>query len=308
MESLLDYGVFFLTMTGIYAILALGLNLQWGFTGQFNIGVAGFFAVGAYTSAIFTTPETASHLGGFDLPFPVGIAAAMLASGLIAVLVGWGTMRLRTDYLAIATIGIAEIIRHVLKNEDWLTNGVRGIPGISRPVESEAGLLAVVLAFVALVYLLIERARKSPWGRVLRAIRENENAVMASGKDVSYFRLQAFVVGSAIMGLGGALFAHFNGFVSPEAFGPLYGTFLIWVALIAGGSGNNKGALFGTLVIWILWSGSEILTSRLPVEYVTQAGALRVLLIGIVLQVILLYRPEGLLPEERPKLGKPGED
>ncbi len=307
MEGLIGYGVFFLTMAGIYAVLTLGLNLQWGFTGQFNIGVAGFFAVGAYTSAIVTAPDSAAHLGGFGLPFPIGVAAAAVMSGLAAVAVGWGTMRLRTDYLAIATIGIAEIIRHVLKNEDWLTNGVRGIPGIPRPVETELGLLGVVIGFVILVYLLIERARKSPWGRVLRAIRENENAVMASGKDVADFRLQAFVVGSAIMGLGGALYAHFTAFISPEAFDPLYGTFLIWVMLIAGGSGNNKGALLGTLVIWIVWSGSEILTSRLPVEYVTQAGALRVLLIGVILQVILLYRPEGLLPEERPRLGRPGD-
>ncbi|CCQ73837.1 branched-chain amino acid ABC transporter permease [Magnetospira sp. QH-2] len=304
MEGLLGYFIFFLTMAGIYAVLTLALNMQWGFTGQFNIGIAGFFAIGAYTGAIFTTLASNSHLGGFDMPFLVGVGAALLVSGIVAFLIGLITARLRTDYLAIATIGIAEIIRHVLKNEDWLTNGVRGIPAIPRPVEGEMALLGVVIAFVVLVYVLIERARRSPWGRVLRAIRENENATLASGKDVTRFRLEAFVVGSAIMGVGGALYAHFLGFISPEAFDPLYGTFLVWVMLIAGGSGNNKGAVLGAVVIWGLWSASEILTSRLPVEYVTQAGALRVLLIGVVLQIILLFRPEGLIPEEKPKLGR----
>ncbi|GAB6053575.1 branched-chain amino acid ABC transporter permease [Magnetospira thiophila] len=304
MEGLFSYFVFFLSMAGIYAILALALNLQWGFTGQFNIGIAGFFAVGAYTGAIVTTLPTESHLGGFDLPFLVGVVAAMGVSGIVALLIGLVTARLRTDYLAIATIGIAEIIRHGLKNEDWLSNGVRGIPGIPRPVEGEWAFLALVLVFVVVVYGLIERARRSPWGRVLRAIRENENATLAAGKDVARFRLETFVVGSAIMGVGGALYAHFFGFISPEAFDPLYGTFLVWVMLIAGGSGNNRGAVLGAVVIWGLWSASEILTSQLPVEYVTQAGALRVLLIGVVLQVILLFRPEGLLPEEKPKLGR----
>lgn len=302
--GLASYLVFFLTLAGIYGILTLGLNMQWGFSGQFNIGVAGFFAVGAYTSALLTSAAAPAHVGGFGLPFLLGVVGAVLISAAVAVLIGLVTMRLRTDYLAIATIGIAEIIRLVLKNEDWLTNGVRGIAGIPRPLAalgltSAISVLVVVAAFVVLTYFLVERARVSPWGRVLRAIRENEAAAAASGKDVARFRLEAFVVGSAIMGLGGALYAHFIGFISPEAFRPLYGTFLIWVMLIAGGSGNNKGALLGTLIIWALWSGTEVLTSVLPPDLVTQAAAVRVLLIGLLLQVILVVRPEGLLPEAR---------
>ena len=208
--GLASYLVFFLTLTGIYGILTLGLNMQWGFSGQFNIGVAGFFAVGAYSSALLTSASAPAHVGGFGMPFLVGVVGAVLVSGALAVLIGLVTMRLRTDYLAIATIGIAEIIRLVLKNEEWLTNGVRGIAGIPRPL-AELGLtsaisvLVVVAAFVVLTYFLVERARVSPWGRVLRAIRENESAAAASGKDVARFRLEAFVVGSAVMGLGGAL-------------------------------------------------------------------------------------------------------
>jgi branched-chain amino acid transport system permease protein len=302
LDGLLTYGIFFLTQAGIYAVLTLGLNVQYGLTGQINIGIAGFFAVGAYTSAILTTNPTDAHLGGFGLPFLVGVAGAMVASALVAAAIGKVTMRLRSDYLAIATIGIAEIIRLALKNEDWLTNGVRGIPGIPRAFVETLGTnplisLGVVLAFVLLAYWLVERARVAPWGRVLRAIRENEDGVKAAGKDVARFRLQAFVFGSSLMGMAGALYAHFIGFISPEAFMPLYGTFLIWVMLIAGGAGNNRGALLGALAIWVLWSATQFLTDALGPEYATQAGALRVLLIGVLLQVILISRPQGILPE-----------
>ncbi len=298
-----DYGLFFLSFVGIYALLSLGLNLQWGLTGQFNIGIAGFFAVGAYTSAILTTAPSPHYLGGFGMPLVVGFIIAMVLAGLVAVLVGLLTVRLRTDYLAIATIGIAEIIRLVLKNEEWLTNGVRGIPGIPRPFAETLGLsdavfLLVVVVLILIVYLALEAARRSPWGRVLRAIRENEDGVRAAGKHIERFRLEAFVVGSMIMGLGGALFAHFVGFISPEAFTPEFATFLVWVMLIAGGSGNNKGAVLGALIIWLVWTGTEFLTSMAPPEYVTQASALRLLMIGILVQVILLVRPDGLLPEE----------
>ncbi len=300
------YMVSFFTFAAIYAVLALGLNLQWGLTGQFNIGIAGFFAVGAYTSAILTTPASDNYLGGFDLPFLAGLAGAMLVAALVGLFVGWLTARLRTDYLAIATIGIAEIIRLVIKNEDWLSNGVRGIAGIDRPfpelgLDTSVGFLLVVLVSLGLVYFLAERARQSPWGRVLRAIRENEIAAAAAGKDVGRFRLQAFVAGSGVMGLGGGLYAHYFGFLSPEAFLPVYGTFLVWVMLIAGGSGNNKGALLGAVIIWALWSGTQFVTNLVPADFTTRAAAGRVLLIGILLQIILITRSEGLLPEERPK-------
>lgn len=307
LASLFAYLVSFLTFAGIYAVLAMGLNTQWGFTGQFNIGIAGFFAVGAYTSAILTTPESPAYLGGLGMPFVVGLVGATLTSALVGLVIGRITAKLRTDYLAIATIGIAEMIRLFIKNEDWLTNGVRGIAGIERPfagtpLDTPFGYLLVVVAFVVLVYFLLERAYASPWGRVLRAIRENEPATAAAGKSIARFRLQAFVLGAAIMGLGGGLYAHFFGFLSPEAFMPLYGTFLVWVMLIAGGSGNNRGAILGAVVVWGVWTLTELTTDLLPTEYATQAAALRVLLIGVLLQVILVTRPQGILPEKPPKL------
>lgn len=304
LSGLAGYGVFLLTLAGIYAVLSLGLNVQWGMTGLFNIGVAGFYAVGAYTAAIVTTPVSSEHLGGLGLPFGVGLLAAMVMSGLIAALVGLITINLRSDYLSIASIGIAEIVRLIFKNEDWIGNGVNGIAGIKRPFSDEPLVyLAVVLAVLLLCYLAVERARKSPWGRVLRAIRENELGAQAAGKNVFRFRLEAFVLGAVLMGLGGALYAHFVGFVSPESFEPIFGTFLVWVMLIAGGSGNNKGAILGAFAIWALWSGTELLTNFLPADMTTQAGAVRLLLIGVLLQVVLLRRPEGILPEERPHVG-----
>lgn len=303
--GLTGFLVFFLCTVSVYAILALGLNVQWGLTGQINIGVAGFFAIGAYTSAILTSAPNPGHLGGFALPFLVGAAAAVVLSAIVAVLIGAITVNLRTDYLAIATIGIAEIIRFTFKNEQWLTHGVRGISDIPRPfVEGEWStelFLVLALASVAAVYFLVERARVSPWGRVLRAIRDNETATAASGKDVKRFRLEAFVLGSAIMGFAGSLYAHFIGFVSPDAFEPVFATFIVWAMLIAGGSGNNRGAILGAIIVWFVWTGTQTITGLLPPEYSTQAGAARVLLVGVLLQVVLLTRPQGILPEPRPK-------
>jgi len=312
--GLASYAIFFLTLAGIYAVMALGLNIQWGYTGIFNLGVGAFFSVGAYASAILTTAPSPAYVGGFAMPMLAGALGAMLFAGLLAFLIGLITLNLRTDYLAIATIGIAEIVRLVLKNEAWLTNGVRGIAGIPRPLAdivpgaSELLYLILVIVVVILAYVAIERAYFAPWGRVLRAIRENEPATLAAGKNVLSFRLQAFVLGAMVMGLAGALYAHFVSFVSPEAFLPEFSTFLVWVMLIAGGSGNNRGAILGAFAIWVVWSGTEFLTGQLlPDDWVTRAGALRVLLIGVLLQVILLTRPQGILPERPPRPAPAGE-
>jgi branched-chain amino acid transport system permease protein len=314
LAGIVNYLVFFLTVTGIYAILALGLNIQWGFTGQINIGVAAFFAVGAYSSAILTTASSPDHLGGFGQPFIVGVLGAVAVAAILGLFIGMITENLRGDYLAIASIGIAEIVRLILKNEAWLTNGVRGIPAIPDPVSGlveGAGpvlFLGLVLLAVLLVYLVVQRLFRSPWVRVLRAIRANEEAVLASGKNVTRFRLEAFVLGCAIMGLGGALYAHFTSFITPSAFEPMYGTFLVWVMLIAGGSGNNRGALLGTLIIWMVWSGTEIFTSQFPDEWITRISAVRIFLIGLILEIILILRPQGLLPERPPKTPATRED
>lgn len=306
--GLLLYAVSLLTMAGIYGVLAIGLNIQWGYTGLFNAGIAGFFAIGAYVSAILTAASSDNFIGGFGWPFPVGLVAAMVVAGAIGYLVGQLCIRLRSDYLAIATIGVAEIFRLILKNEIWATNGPRGISNIPRPFESlsqpwsQIAFLLVVGLVVLIAYVLAERAGKSPWGRVMRSIRDNEAAAAAIGKNVTGFRLQGFVIGAALMGLGGALASHFFKFIGPEATEPLMTTFLVWVMLIIGGSGNNRGALLGALAVWTLWSATELLTSQLPPEWAVRATFLRIFLIGLGLQIVLQRYSKGLLPETLPKV------
>ena len=165
----------------------------------------------------------------------------------------------------------------------------------------ELGFMLLIAAIVALLYLAIERAWHSPWGRAMRAIRDNEDAAEAVGKDVVAFRPQAFVLGAAVMGLGGALMACYLKFIGPDATEPILTTFLVWVMLIVGGSGNNRGAILGAGLIWIIWSGTELLTQRLPPDWKTRSSYIRALLIGLLLQIVLQRFPRGLLPEKPPK-------
>ncbi|MFO1121636.1 MAG: branched-chain amino acid ABC transporter permease [Hyphomicrobiales bacterium] len=309
MTGLFFYLVSMLIAGGIYALLCLALNIQWGMGGLFNAGIAGFFAVGAYTSAIVTTAASEKHLGGFDLPIPFGLAAAAILAGITGWAVAKICVRLKSDYLAMASIGIAEILRLVIVNEEWLTNGSLGISGIPRPfggmVQGPKGdlvFLGVVWAIVLLVYVMCQRLHDSPWGRTLRAIRDNEASARAAGKDVDWFRVQTFVIGCAIMGVAGGLSAHYFKFLSPSATEPLLVTFLVWVMLMAGGSGNNRGAVVGALAIWGLWSMTEIFTMRLPPEWITRSSYIRMLLVGLLLQVVLQKFRSGLIPEKSPPI------
>lgn len=305
MEAALLYLATMLTLAGIYACLTLGLNLQWGLTGLMNFGALGFLAVGAYTAALLTAPESAQHLGGFGWPWWAAWPVAALAGALLALPVGAVSLRLRADYLAIATIGIAEIMRLVVRNEDWLTGGPLGVPGIPRPLEGlgeplgQFAYLGLVMFCVAGLYAMAEATARSPFGRTLRAIREDEEAAKAVGKNPGAFRLAAFVLGAACMGLAGAMMAGFFKFMGPDALDPIAATFLVWVMLIAGGSGNNRGAILGAVAVWAIWAASDFLAAQLPGEAATRAAYVRLFLIGLALQVILLYRPQGLLGERR---------
>ncbi|NLG69997.1 MAG: branched-chain amino acid ABC transporter permease [Firmicutes bacterium] len=331
--------VSFAVMASIFAMLSLGLNVQWGYTGLFNIGIAGFFAVGAFTSALFTTAMPTGPLAaysqqafGLEAPFVVGVGAAAILSGRLAAAIGLLTLRLQQDYLAIATIGIAELVRLVFQNERWLANGPQPLRGIPRPLECLVqdppcrwlpGPLQSVVApleprdypyvylmlavlGVTLVYVLIERAIRSPWGRVLRAIREEETSAAMNGKDVLAFKLQALVVGAVIMGAAGAFYAHYLVSIDYGHFTPLYGTFLIWVMLMLGGSGNNRGAVLGAFVVWGIWTGTTFVTDWLnPLlaavspDLPARSPYLRYMLVAVMLELIILFRPQGLLGEER---------
>ncbi|PHQ80487.1 MAG: branched-chain amino acid ABC transporter permease [Thalassobium sp.] len=395
----------------ISAIMALGVNLQWGFAGLFNIGVMGFVALGGLAAVIVSMPPTGEawaagglrvvlglalgggtiaaailtwtrvpgrarnwatlavlvagfflfryvfdgavdaieavdpastgYLGGLNLPviiaWPVG---GVLAAGA-AWIIGKTALGLRSDYLAIATLGIAEIIIAVMKNEDWLARGVKNVIGIPRPVPYEVDLqqdpgfidraaslgldpttastlyvkfaYGILFAIVLIVLLwLAQKALNSPWGRMMRAIRDNEVAAEAMGKDVTARHLQIFILGSAICGIAGAMMTTLDGQLTPGTYQPLRFTFLIWVMVIVGGSGNNFGAVLGGFLIWFLWIQVEPLGRALMglitagmtdgywlKDHLQEAAAqMRLLTMGVVLLLVLRFSPRGLIPEK----------
>ncbi|MFV0491737.1 MAG: branched-chain amino acid ABC transporter permease [Pseudorhodobacter sp.] len=301
------YVGFFLTVALTYAIICLGLNVQWGQTGLFNVGIAGFVGLGAYTSAILTTPDDAARIGGFGLPIVVGWIGAMAMAALVSFLVALLTLRMRADYLAITTFGIAVALQLVFQNAEFLTGGAFGLAFIPRPFgdwQSQPILfniahLALTAAVVLAIYLLLQYLLKSPWGRNLRAVREDEVAAQAFGKSPRLLRIQAFALGGAIMGLAGAVQTHFIGFVAPNNFLPMV-TFQVWAMLIVGGSGNNRGAIMGAVLVWAIWAASGALISEVfPPDQQARAASLQIVLIGVMLCLILLMRPQGLLPEPR---------
>ena len=305
MIDLIGYGAFFLVTALIFGVLALGLNLQWGQTGLFNVGVAGFAAIGAYASALVTTPDAAERFGGFGWPIAAGWLLAMVLAGAAALVVGIATLRLRADYLAMTTFGIAVTIQVVALNATALTGGPFGIAFIPRPFSGLAenplafnfANLALTAAVTLGLFLMLETLTRSPFGRVLRAIREDEAAAASLGKNVNLYRLQAFALGGAIMGLAGAMQAHFIGFIAPDNYLSIL-TFQVWAMLIVGGSGNNRGALIGAVVVWALWSLSSLAVGSLVApSFQARAAALQIVAIGVALALILLIRPRGLIGE-----------
>ncbi|XXK29389.1 branched-chain amino acid ABC transporter permease [Arenicellales bacterium nBUS_45] len=285
-------------------------------------------------------PAKTGFLGGLGLP----IMFAWMAGGALAALAAWAigkiSLGLRSDYLAIATLGISEIIIYVLKNEDWLARGVKNVNGLPRPVPYEielqatlwvqnwasrldinliefssiivklcyAGLFVVVLA---LIYWLSERALRSPWGRMMRAIRDNETAAGAMGKNVTSRHLQVFILGSAVIGIAGAMLTTLDGIFTPSTYQPLRFTFLVWVMVIVGGSGNNLGSILGGFVIWFFWIEAEPLglglisfltssmaeESPLRIHLLQNAAYTRYITMGVVLLLVLRFSPRGLIPE-----------
>ena len=305
----------FLIPACIFALMALALNIQWGHTGLFNAGVAAFLAIGAYTAAILMTlpaprtPQYPGHLGGFTQPFAVAAVSAMLVSGFVGFLIALPILRLRADYFAIATLALAEIIRLILTNAESLTAGTIGVILIPRPFDpvdvikqdpglSDVSIAVLAVAILFLLFLVIDYITRSPWGRVLRGIREDEEATLALGKNVFRFRLQAFVLGCAVFGLAGAVLAPFLRFVDPLQFDPL-STFTIYVMVILGGSANNRGVIFGAFLFYAFDWVSVRLVDLLPPEWGERIPYIRLMAIGLLLVLLIMYRPEGLLPERK---------
>lgn len=402
----------------ISAVMALGVNMQWGYAGLFNAGVMGFAALGglaaiviamppvyetwqaggrgilisvlvvaitiiasvfawrhlkgvrpAATAAVavivilgyfvarsFFIPATAAielvdpaktgYLGGLGLPVLVAWPFGGLLAAGAAWIVGKVALGLRSDYLAIATLGISEIIIAVLKNEDWLTRGVKNVNGLPRPTSFEVdlqnapwfqdlaailganvvelsslyvklsytGLFLVILVFV---FMLAEKALHSPWGRMMRAIRDNETAAEAMGKDVKGRHLEVFILGSAVIGIAGAMLTTLDGQFTPTSYQPLRFTFLIWVMVIVGGAGNNLGAVVGAFIVWFAWIQSEPVGAwlldtmtvwmaeedALRQHLINSAPYMRPITMGLVLLLVLRFSPKGMIPEESGRTG-----
>jgi branched-chain amino acid transport system permease protein len=401
-------GIFNLCL--ISAIMALGVNIQWGYAGLFNVGIMGFAALGGLTAMLVSMPPVAQaweaggagiglsllallatvvavvllrrhvaphwrlwatlitvivgffvirgifdpaverieavdpahtgYLGGLGLPIVLSWALGGLVAAGAAWLIGKISLGLRADYLAIATLGISEIIIAVVKYEEWLSRGVKNVTGLPRPVPYEIELMQTdwflrlagwfgadiadaasvlvklsyaLLFFVvlAIVLWLSERALKSPWGRMMRAIRDNRDAASAMGKDVTRRHLQVFVLGCAVCGVAGAMLTTLDGQLTPTGYIPLRFTFLIWVMVIIGGSGNNWGAVLGGFVIWFLWIEAEPLGNWLmqAITYnmaegywlrehlIASAAYTRLIMMGAILLLVMRFYPRGLIPE-----------
>jgi branched-chain amino acid transport system permease protein len=292
-----NYLIAMAVSAGLYALMALGLNVIWGMAGQVNLGLVGFFAVGAYVSALATL-----KLG---VPIAAGVVAGALIAAAVGAIVSLVTAQLRGDYLAIVTLGFAETIRVVASNEIWLTNGTDGLSGIPgpwraalTPGEFNLFYLCLVAALVIVAFALIDRLAHSPFGRVLRAIRDDEQAAAVAGKHTLAFKVKAFAFGSAVLGLSGALYGHYTSYIAPDLFLPLL-TLYIKLALLAGGVGNNRGAVLGAVVVVTFLESTRFVVPLIPGLTYVQGAALRELMISAALIVVLRLRPQGLLPEAR---------
>ena len=287
---------------GIYALMALGMNVIWGMAGLINLGLVGFFAVGAYVSGLLTL-----KLG---VPMAVGVAAGTLTAAIVGVLVAVVTVQLRGDYLAIVTLGFAESLRIFMSNEVWLANGTDGLSGIPGPFRAALGAhlfnlfyLGIVAAAVIVLFLLVDRLGQSPFGRVLRAIRDDEVIAQVAGKNVVAFKVKAFAFGTAALGLAGALYGHFTSYIAPDLFAPLL-TLYIKLSLLTGGLGNSKGAVLGAVLVVSFLESTRFLVPLIPSLSAVQAAALREVIISVALLVILRFYARGILPEriEQPLL------
>jgi branched-chain amino acid transport system permease protein len=280
----------------IYMLLTVGLNLQYGYTGLINFGVVAFFAIGAYTSALLTL-----H-GWWLVP---AFVAAMVLGGIVAYPIGLLSLRLSDEYLAVVTLGFSEVVRIVIQQEEWLTKGVQGLPGIRRMFSfmgvggyADVAILAVLAACnVAAIGLMLHLVR-SPYGRLIQAIRDDEVAVEALGKDPRRLKVQVFMLGGAIAGVAGAFYAHFITYLSPDQFLPLV-TFYVWIAMIIGGTGRTTGAVAGSLLLLVFLEGSRFARDFVPGVSEVQMASVRLALVGLALILFTLYRPQGIMGSRR---------
>lgn len=286
-------------LAGMYALLTMGLNVQWGYAGLINFSVAAFWGVGAYSAALLTASRSPL---GLELHPVVGFLAAILVSGALAVLIGIPTLRLREDYLAIASLGLAEVVRLILLNEREYTNGSRGISGMPRlfewlPFSQNFVNFLVVAGIILITYAILRRMHHSPWGRALRTVRADEDLAKALGKDTYRLKMQAFVLGSVVMAIAGAFYVHVNLYLDPSDLLPIQ-TFYIWIAVILGGTGSDRGAVLGGLTVIAILEGTRFVNDVALFQGLDLAP-LRLLFVGVLIVLVIRFRSSGLLPPRR---------
>lgn len=297
-----------ISLIGIYTLLTMAVNLHYGYAGLMSFGIVGFVALGAYTYAIVTrgAPVGAdTYLFYLDQPWWVGFIAAGVVTTLFALIIGIPTLRVEGDYLLIVTFAFAEVIQKLLSNEAWLTNGTRGYINVHQPFRElipgpnyQFFLAGLIVLIVAIIYLIIQRLGTSPFGRTLRAIRDNEPAALATGKNVFSFKMRIFLVGAAICGLAGAMYTWYMTLALPSLFGMSI-SFAAWIALVIGGTGNNKGAIVGTIVLLGAQQALKFISTT-P-ELTPIVSSVQLILEGLVLILILRFWPKGLIPEKSPQ-------
>jgi len=337
-------------LTAVLAVFVWGrvkANIRWRYWIMTAVIMTGYLVMRMVVDPAVAAIEAiesakAGHIGGLNLPILISWVVGGLFAAGAAYVIGKISLGLRSDYLAIATLGISEIVIYVLKNEDWLARGVKNVNGLPRPVPYEIDLqtkqwvidlagrlstdvpelssIIVKLCYAALftavllaLFWLFETALRSPWGRMMRAIRDNEVAANAMGKHVTAKHLQVFVLGSAVVGLAGAMLTTLDGQFTPASYLPLRFTFLIWIMVIVGGSGNNFGSILGGFVIWFFWVESEPLglwlmdvitsplaeTSGLRSHLLASAAHMRLMTMGLLMLLMLRFAPQGLIPETK---------
>ncbi|ADJ26739.1 inner-membrane translocator [Dehalogenimonas lykanthroporepellens BL-DC-9] len=292
MDPLLVYALNALVYIGIFAIVAKSLNAEYGYTGLANFGKVAFFMIGAYSYAI---------LIDVGVIWPLALVLAGAISSLFGLLISLPAIRLREDYLAIVTLTFGEILRIFFKAEDWLANGVWGIniPSVFAADDFALRLwlnLALVAGVLLLCYLFMHYLTNSPFGRIMRALRDDEVAADAIGKNRIKYKSIVFMIGSAMAGLGGALFANFLGYITPDSFLPII-TFTIWMMVMLGGPASNVGVIVGAAAVQLFERGTIILKDyiTLPIDPTN----LQNIMFGVIIILILMYRPGGLFKESK---------
>lgn len=291
---MINYLTFMLTIAGIYAMLGLGLVTIWGQGGMVNLGLVGFFALGAYASALLTS---------YGVPIGLGWMAGAVIAGVVGVVLISLTRKLSGDYLAIVSLGFAEVIRLAATNETWLTKGTDGISGIRAPFKAELGdsfgmaYLVLVWATIGVVAWGLTRLLRSPYGRAMRAVRDDEQVASVAGKPTLQLKVKTFCVGAAISGLAGAIYAHLTSFIAPDGFVPLL-TIYIFLAVTLGGYTRVKGAVIGAILLVLLLESTRFLGGLIPGLNAVQIASLREIVIAATLIIVMQLRPQGLLREK----------